>query len=293
MSNQSCRVTSSKQRNGSLGSLQAANRQNRLQTLKTTGNAYKHRWRCLTGGILTDGRVVDVQRFGRHELTHQRRLAHAGGTHHGDAKRLSDARAAGAARLSGRRQRRAGAGSRRARIRTAADPDHRVVRGRQVFGTVKTEKNGAFRRTGGVGEFGDKRNTIARTTCTKRLKLNVGARGFGQPVCLNEEKACVYISYSVRYRTEINGDSVKCEITKRQVDDRNVWKSFVRIRVSNCLGYGRLGDNNTVCVHRENTSAQKRQQVLFRLSASAPSSTSEHRDLLVHPTARMIIHRCP
>lgn len=122
----------------------------------------------MTDGILTDGRVVDVQRFGRHELTHQRCLAHARGTDHGDAERLSDTRAAGAARLSGRRQRRAGAGSRRARIRTAADPDHRVVGGGQVFGAVKTEKNGAIRRAESVLSSATVKNTITRGTCAKR-----------------------------------------------------------------------------------------------------------------------------
>lgn len=96
-----------------------------------------------------------MQRLGRHELTHQRRLSHARGAQHGDPEWLRDAWAAGTARLPGRRQRRAGAGPRRARVRTsataaatagrdasataaadaaAAGPtDHRVIRRRQVF----------------------------------------------------------------------------------------------------------------------------------------------------------------
>lgn len=88
--------------------------------------------------MLTYGRVVNVQRLGRHELTHQRRFTHARGTQHGDAERLRDARTACAARLSGGRQRRAGAGPRRSRIRAssaAAGSDRRVVGGRQVFRT--------------------------------------------------------------------------------------------------------------------------------------------------------------
>lgn len=118
-------------------SLHLANRVRRYKKKKTctpvTGSTY----------ALTDGSVVDVQRLGRHELANQRSLAHAGRAQHGDAERLRDARTAGAARLSGRRQRRAGAGPRRPGIGAApaANPDHGVVRGGQVLGAENQGEN--------------------------------------------------------------------------------------------------------------------------------------------------------
>lgn len=110
--------------------------------------------------MLTDRRVVNVQRLGRHELAHQRRLARARGAQHGYAERLRDSRATGAARLSGRRQRRAGTGPRRSRIGTAAaaaasattgsnaaHADYRVVGGRQVFRAAGIQRGHlSFRR---------------------------------------------------------------------------------------------------------------------------------------------------
>lgn len=97
--------------------------------------------------MLTDRRVVNVQRLGRHELAHQRRLARARGAQHGYAEWLRDSRATGAARLSGRRQRRAGTGPRRSRIGTAASTgsnaahaNYRVICGRQVFRAGKIKR---------------------------------------------------------------------------------------------------------------------------------------------------------
>jgi len=90
---------------------------------------------------LTYGSVVNMQRLGRHELTHQRRLANARGSQHCYAKRLGNARTTGATGLSGRGQRCAGTGSRRSGVGAAAATstatayaDYRVVGSRQVFG---------------------------------------------------------------------------------------------------------------------------------------------------------------
>lgn len=87
-----------------------------------------------------------MQRLGRHELAHQRRLAGARGPQHGYAERLCDAWTTGATRLSGRRQRRARAGPRRTRVGAAPAPaatraDHRVVGGGQVFRAERHKNN--------------------------------------------------------------------------------------------------------------------------------------------------------
>jgi len=91
---------------------------------------------------LTYGSVVNMQRFGCHELTHKRRLSNASGSQHGNAKWLGNAWTTGATGFSGRGQRCAGTGSRRSGVgTTAADTstatayaDYRVVGSRQVFG---------------------------------------------------------------------------------------------------------------------------------------------------------------